>query len=77
MDILTYVVRTEGNPNDLAPALTRAVAEIEPSQPVYSMQPVEQYVADQNEGYGLYVLLLGVFGGTERVNKFETPAFGI
>ncbi len=67
MDILTYVVRTEGDPPELAPALTRAVAEIEPSQPVYSMQPVEQYVADQNEGYGLYVLLLGVFGGIALV----------
>ena len=31
------------------------------------MQPVEQYVADQNEGYGLYVLLLGVFGGIALV----------
>ena len=67
MDILIYVVRTGGNPTDLAPALTRAVVEIEPTQPVYSMQPLEQYVTNQSQGFRQYVLLLGIFGGIALV----------
>ena len=62
-EILTFVMRSAGNPEQLTAGLRSAIAEIDRSQPVYNVQPLERYVSNQLEGYRQYVMMLGVFGG--------------
>jgi ABC-type antimicrobial peptide transport system permease subunit len=51
----------------LVPAVRKAVAEIDPSQALSSIQTVEGMLSAQIQSLRLYVLLLGVFGGSAAV----------
>lgn len=43
---LALLVRTQGDPVSLGPALVRAVREVDPAVPVYRIQPLAQFIAD-------------------------------
>jgi predicted permease len=58
-----FLVRTNGDPNQMAPVLKRAVAEVDSSQAVSTMVPVETLVSDSLAGRKLIVSMLAVFGG--------------
>jgi predicted permease len=58
-----FLVRTNGNPNQMAPALKRAVAGVDSSQAVSTLVPVETLVSDSLAGRRLIVRMLAVFGG--------------
>jgi len=55
-------MRTDGEPLALAPAVRRAVAEIDRGKPAGNIRTVEQYLGQQARGLELYATLLGIFG---------------
>jgi predicted permease len=58
-----FLVRTNGDPNRMAPVLQRAVAAVDSSQAVSTLVPVETLVSDSLAGRRLIVRMLAVFGG--------------
>jgi ABC-type antimicrobial peptide transport system permease subunit len=54
-------VRTHGDPVAVAGAVRQAVLSIDPLQPVYSQQTMEQLVSDSMRDRRLLLLLLGIF----------------
>jgi predicted permease len=55
------VVRTAGDPLAMAQAIRGAVLEIDPLQPVFNQQSMEQVVSDSMSDRRLMLLLLGIF----------------
>jgi putative ABC transport system permease protein len=43
---MNFIVRTEGNPSSLASTVREVVRELDPSVPIYAMQPMSDLVAD-------------------------------
>jgi predicted permease len=60
---MDFLVRTQGDPNQMASVLTRAVAAVDSSQAIATMVPVETLVSDSLAGRRLIVQMLAVFGG--------------
>ena len=60
--MMAFVMRTDGEPLALAPAVRRAVAEIDRGKPAGNIRTVEQYLGQQARGLELYATLLGIFG---------------
>jgi putative ABC transport system permease protein len=60
--MMAFVMRTDGEPMALAPAVRRAVAEIDRSKPAGNIRTVEQYLGQQARGLELYATLLSIFG---------------
>lgn len=60
--MMAFVMRSDGEPMALAPAVRRAVAEIDRSKPAGNIRTVEQYLGQQARGLELYATLLGIFG---------------
>jgi putative ABC transport system permease protein len=60
--MMAFVMRTDGEPMAMAPAVRRAVAEIDRSRPAGNIRTVEQYLGQQSRGLELYATLLGIFG---------------
>jgi putative ABC transport system permease protein len=58
---LTFLLRTGGDPMKLAPAVQRAIAEINPNWPLRNVQTEEQQVARQIQYPRYYSMLLGLF----------------
>ena len=58
-----FLVRVEGDPQRMAPAMLKAVADADGSQAVATIVPVETLVADSLAGRKLIVRMLGVFAG--------------
>jgi predicted permease len=58
-----FLVRTQGDPNPMAPVLKRAVASVDSSQAISTLVPVETLVSDSLAGRRLIVRMLAVFGG--------------
>ena len=58
-----FLVRTEGDPNQMASTLQRAVTAVDGSQAVSMLTPVETLVSDSLAGRRLIVQMLAVFGG--------------
>jgi len=58
-----FLVRTQGDPNQMAGALKQAVAAVDSSQAVSTLVPVETLVSDSLAGRLLIVRMLAVFGG--------------
>ena len=59
--LMSYVLRTTVDPMSLAPAVQRAVAEIDPDQPVYAVHPMRRLLAIWTDGPRFYTLLTVVF----------------
>ncbi len=63
LEVLTFVVRSKDSPAELTRAFHSIVDSVDRTQPIFHIQPLEQYVSDQLQGFRQYVLMLGVFGG--------------
>jgi putative ABC transport system permease protein len=59
---LAIVVRTQNDPAALAPAVREAIAEIDKTQPIYDMQPLDQLVAKSLGQRRFTLTLMLLFG---------------
>ena len=64
---LAFVVRTTGNPTDVAGELRRAIAAADPDQPVQELLPMEQVMADKVGGINYLAKALAAMGGIALV----------
>ncbi|MBV8631518.1 MAG: ABC transporter permease [Silvibacterium sp.] len=58
-----FLVRTEGNPEALAPAMQRAIASADSTQTATDIRPVKDFVSDSLAGRRLIVDMLAAFAG--------------
>jgi putative ABC transport system permease protein len=59
--VMTFVLRTAGEPMALMPAMRKAVREIDPNRPLVDPKTVEQYMAEDVQYPRYYSMLLGLF----------------
>jgi len=59
-----YLVRTRGNPSEMAEAIRRRVHELEPSRSVYGITPLQGHLDEVSFENRLRTLLLAVFAGS-------------
>jgi len=57
-----FVIRSSAEPTNLANAVKRAVAEVDPNTPVAGLRTLEENLNDQVSDMRIYMLLLGLFG---------------
>jgi ABC-type antimicrobial peptide transport system permease subunit len=64
LDVLvtSFLVRTDGDPAGVVPALRAAVGEVDRTLPISSVRTVEEYAASQLRELRQYATLLTVFG---------------
>jgi predicted permease len=67
MSYITLVVRSDGNPADLAAAVLQTVRSLDRNLPISEVLTMEQAVADANAQPRFEMLLLGLFGGVALV----------
>ncbi len=60
---MTFVIRTVGEPAEMAPAVRRELGAIDPDQPVSDVQTLNQVMADTVGRARFNTLLLGLFAG--------------
>ena len=60
---MTLVIRTSGDPAELAPAARREISAIDPDQPVSDVRTMRQVMADTVGRARFNTLLLGLFAG--------------
>ncbi|PYS82145.1 MAG: ABC transporter permease [Acidobacteria bacterium] len=60
-DRVSLVVRTSSDPAAMATAVRRAVQEVDPNQPVYNVNTMEQVLSDSVASQRLSMLLLSIF----------------
>ncbi len=60
--MMSFVMRSDGEPMALAPSVRSAVAEIDRSKPAGNIRTVEQNLGEQSRGMELYATLLAIFG---------------
>jgi putative ABC transport system permease protein len=58
---MTVAVRTSGDPLGIAPALRKSIAGIDPAQPVYDVESLEQALAASVSARRFNLFLLGTF----------------
>ena len=58
---LVFLVRTQGDPMRLLPAMQRAVAEIDPNRPLAEAKTLEDHLAEQIQYPRYYSMLVGLF----------------
>jgi putative ABC transport system permease protein len=58
---MTIAVRTSGDPLGIAPALRKSIAGIDPAQPVYDVESLEQALASSVSARRFNLFLLGTF----------------
>jgi putative ABC transport system permease protein len=73
---LTIVVRTESDPNALGPVVRDAIREIDQTQPIYDMQPLEQLVA-KSLGQRRFTLMLMVLFGVIALVLSAIGIYGV
>jgi putative ABC transport system permease protein len=64
---MTFVLRASGEPARLLPSLRRAMADLDPNQPIANVKTVEQYLDQQLEEPRYYMMLLGIFAAVATV----------
>jgi putative ABC transport system permease protein len=64
---VSLLVRTFSEPETLTAAVRRAVQEVDPNQPVYNVQTMEQVVSDSVASQKLSMMLLLIFAGVAVV----------
>jgi predicted permease len=60
---MTLVIRTAGDPSEMAPAVRREIASLDPDQPVSDVRTMTQVMADTVARSRFNTLLLAVFAG--------------
>jgi putative ABC transport system permease protein len=60
---MTFIVRTEGTPERLGTAVTKAIRQAEPDQPVFGVMPMEKVIANASAERRFSLLLLTLFAG--------------
>ena len=60
---MTFVLRTDGDPAGLAPALQREIRALDPNQPVSDVRTMKQVMADAMSRSRFNTLLLALFAG--------------
>ncbi len=60
---MALLVRTEGDPAGLGPAVTRAIRQVDPEQPVFGVMPMEKVIANASAERRFSLLLLTLFAG--------------
>ena len=73
---LAIVVRTENDPAALASAVRGAISEIDPTQPIYDMQPLDQLVA-KSLGQRRFTLTLMVLFGVIALVLSAIGIYGV
>jgi putative ABC transport system permease protein len=58
---LTFLLRSQGNPMKLLPAVQRAVSEIDSNRPLNDPRTLESYLSEQMQYPRYYSMLLGLF----------------
>jgi putative ABC transport system permease protein len=64
---LTFLVRAQGDPMRLLPAVQRAIAEIDPNRPVNQARTLESILSEQVQYPRYYSMLLGLFAAVAMV----------
>ena len=62
-EFMTLVIRTEGDPEAMVPAVRRELSAIDPDQPVSDVRTMKQVMADTVGRARFNTLLLGLFAG--------------
>ena len=65
--IMRLVIRSEGDPSALAPAMRHAVATFDPSQPVTEVRTMDQFLSQAVSQRRLNMLLLAVFAAIATI----------
>jgi putative ABC transport system permease protein len=60
---MAFIARTDGPPERLGAAVTRAIREVEPDQPVFGIMPMERVLANASAERRFSLLLLTLFAG--------------
>jgi len=60
---MAFLVRTEGDPARLGSAVTRAIRQVDPAQPVFGVMPMEEVIANASAERRFSLLLLTLFAG--------------
>jgi putative ABC transport system permease protein len=60
---MTLVIRTSGDPSEMAPAVRREISALDPEQPVSDVRTMSQVMADTLSRARFNTLLLGLFAG--------------
>jgi putative ABC transport system permease protein len=60
---MAFVVRTDGDPAQLGPAVTRAIRSVDPDQPVFGVMPMTKLLSDASAERRFSLLLLTLFAG--------------
>ena len=61
------VARTEGDPRRFEETVRQAFLSVDNTQPIYHVQPLEDYVAESQAARRFTLMLLGLFGGLALV----------
>jgi putative ABC transport system permease protein len=64
---MSFVVRTAGPPDRLGVAVTKAIREADPEQPVFGIKPMERVIADASAERRFSLLLLTLFASIALV----------
>jgi putative ABC transport system permease protein len=67
LEDLTFVVRARAGAADWVPVLRAAAVEVDPVHAITTVQPLEQYSANQTQGRRQFVALLSVFSAIALV----------
>ncbi|HXG66503.1 MAG TPA: ABC transporter permease, partial [Blastocatellia bacterium] len=64
---MSLVVRAASDPTKLTPAIRQAVLAVDPNQPIYDAQTMEEVIASSTSRSRLNMLLLGIFAGVAMI----------
>jgi predicted permease len=77
----SFAVRTQNDPDALAPRMRGIVAEIDPNLPVYELQPLDRALDQATWAFGLFGSLFTIFGAAAlflaAVGLYGVMAFGV
>jgi len=81
LSFMSFVMRTPGDPTELAPAARSLVADLDPNLPVYELSPLGPMIADASWAFGLFGSLFTIFGAAAlflaAVGLYGVMAFSV
>jgi putative ABC transport system permease protein len=67
LNVMSFVVRTAGDPTRLTPSVQQAILDVDPGQPIYDIKTMDQVVSDSLSQPRLYSALLGIFAAVALI----------